>query len=146
VQMVGIDDWSLRRSQSYGTILVDLQSHRPIELLADRTAAAVLPWLKAHPDIDVVSRDRASAYADAAHKALPDAIQVADRFHVLKNLREHLQRFLERKRASLPFVEDTPLNKEPGRKRRISHTHCDLFFSSTAGGCFPDHTAAVPAR
>ncbi len=116
VQMVGIDDWSLRRSQSYGTILVDLQSHRPIELLADRTAAAVLPWLKAHPDIDVVSRDRASAYADAAHKALPDAIQVADRFHVLKNLREHLQRFLERKRASLPFVEDTPLNKEPGLK------------------------------
>jgi transposase len=83
VQMVGIDDWSMRRSQSYGTILVDLQSHRPIELLADRTAEAVLPWLKSHPDIDLVSRDRASAYADAAHKALPDAIQVADRFHIL---------------------------------------------------------------
>jgi transposase len=112
VPVLGIDDWSLRRSESYGTILVDLHSHRPIELLSDRTAEAVLPWLKSHPDIDIVSRDRASAYADAARKALPDAVQVADRFHVLKNLREHLQRFLERKRAYLPVVEDRPLKTE----------------------------------
>jgi transposase len=116
VHILGIDDWSLRRGDSYGTILVDLESHRPIDLLPDRTADAVKPWLKTHPEIDVVSRDRASAYADAAHQALPDAIQVADRFHVLKNLREHLQQFLERKRACLPLVVDTPLPPVTGRQ------------------------------
>jgi transposase len=64
VRVLGIDDWSMRRSESYGTILVDLESHRPIDLLADRTAEAVMPWLKTHPEIDVISRDRASSYAD----------------------------------------------------------------------------------
>jgi hypothetical protein len=72
------------------------------------------PGGSTHPEIDVVSRDRASAYAEAAHQALPDAIQVADRFHVLKNLREHLQQFLERKRACLPVVVDTLLHPVTG--------------------------------
>lgn len=109
VHVLGIDDFAMRRGDCYGTILVDLETHRPIELLADRTADAVLPWLRNHPEIDVVSRDRASAYAEAAKKAVPFATQVADRFHVLKNLREHLQTLLNRKHTCLPLVEDTPL-------------------------------------
>lgn len=77
--------------------------------MPDRTAEVVLPWLHAHPEIEVVSRDRASAYADAATKALPHATQVADRFHLCKNLREYLQQVLDRKRTCLPIVSDTPL-------------------------------------
>ena len=78
-------------------------------LLPDRTAKAVSPWLSKHAEIEVVSRDRASAYADAATKALPHATQTADRFHLCKNLREHLQQFLDRKPTCLPFLEDSHL-------------------------------------
>jgi transposase len=77
--------------------------------LPDRTAEAVLPWLNRHQEIDVVSRDRASAYADAVKRALPHAMQVADRYHLIQNLREHLPRFLDRKRTCLPEIEDIPL-------------------------------------
>jgi transposase len=113
VRILGIDDFSLRRGDRYGTILVNLETHRPLDLLPDRTADAVLPWLKSHPEIEVVSRDRASAYADAATKALPHATQTADRFHLCKNLREHLQQFLDRKRMCLPIVSDPSLKEVP---------------------------------
>ena len=106
---VGIDDFALRRGDCYGTILINLETHRPLDLLPDRTGDAVLPWLKNHPEIEVVSRDRAGSYADAVKRALPDAIQVADRYHLVQNLREHVQRVLDRKRTCLPLVEDTPL-------------------------------------
>ena len=79
--------------------------------MPDRTAEAVLPWLKSHPEIQVVSRDRAGTYADAVKRALPHATQVADRYHLIQNLRDHLQQFLDRKRACLPEVEDTPLRE-----------------------------------
>src|SRR5436305_4514238 len=113
VRVLGVDDFAMRRADCYGTLLVNLETHRPLDLLPDRTAKAVSPWLATHPDIEVVSRDRASAYADAATKALPHATQTADRFHLCKNLREHLQQFLDRKRTCLPFVEDTPLKGGP---------------------------------
>src|SRR5438105_1865605 len=109
VRVLGIDDFAIRRGDSYGTILVNLETGRPLDLLPDRTADAVLPWLASHQEIEVVSRDRASAYADAVKRALPHAIQVADRYHLVQNLREHLQRFLDRKRTCLPEVEDVPL-------------------------------------
>ncbi len=109
VRVLGIDDFALRRADCYGTILVNLETGRPLDLLPDRTADAVLPWLKRHQEIDVVSRDRASAYADAVKRALPHATQIADRYHLVQNLREHLQRFLDRKRTCLPQIEDIPL-------------------------------------
>jgi transposase len=109
VRVLGIDDFAIRGGDSYGTILVNLETGRPLDLLPDRTADAVLPWLASHQEIEVVSRDRASAYADAAKRALPHATQVADRYHLVQNLREHLQRFLDRKRTCLPEIEDIPL-------------------------------------
>jgi transposase len=109
VTVLGIDDFALRRGGTYGTILVNLETGQPLGLLPDRTADAVLPWLESHQEITLVSRDRASAYADAAKRALPQATQIADRYHLVQNLREHLQRFLDRKRTSLPEVEDIPL-------------------------------------
>jgi transposase len=109
VTRLGIDDFALRRADSYGTILVNLQTRRPLDLLPDRTAEAVKPWLASHREIQVVSRDRASAFADAVSQVLPHATQVADRYHLVQNLREHLQRLLDHKRSCLPFVEDTTL-------------------------------------
>ncbi len=78
---------------------------KPLDLLPDRTAEAVMPWLASQPEIQVVSRDRASAYADAVSRILPHATQVADRYH--------LQQFLDRKRTCLPEVEDIPLKEGP---------------------------------
>jgi transposase len=109
VRVLGIDDFAMRRGDSYGTILVNLETGKPLDLLPDRTAEAVLPWLASHQEIEVVSRDRASAYADAVKRALPHATQVADRYHLVQNLREHLQQFLDRKRTCLPEIEDIPL-------------------------------------
>ena len=106
VRVLGIDDFALRRGDSYGTILVNMETSKPLDLLPDRTAEAVLPWLKRHQEIEVVSRDRASAYADAVKRALPRALQVADRYHLVQNLRDHLQRFLDHKRTCLPVVEE----------------------------------------
>ena len=118
VTVLGIDDFAMRRGDKYGTILVNLETGKPLDLLPDRTAEAVLPWLESHQEIEVVSRDRASAYADAVKRALPHATQVADRYHLVQNLREHLQRFLDRKRTCLPEIEDIPLKavstSEPG--------------------------------
>ena len=94
--VVGIDDWALARGHKYGTIIVDLQRRCPIELLPERDAATVIPWLRMHPAIEVIARDRAGAYADAARTAAPDAQQVADRWHLLANLRDAMERLLLR--------------------------------------------------
>src|SRR5436305_1699053 len=109
VRVLGIDDFAMKRGDGYGTILVNIETSKPLTLLPDRTAEAVLPWLKCHSEIEVVSRDRASANADAVNRALPHATQVADCYHLVQNLREHLQQFLDRKRTCLPEIEDSPL-------------------------------------
>lgn len=109
VQKIGIDDFALRRGDCYGTILVNLETGKPLDLLPDRTSDAVFPWLVRHQEIDVVSRDRANGYADAIKRALPHATQIADRFHLCQNLREHLQTLLDRRHSCLPCVEDTSL-------------------------------------
>lgn len=115
---LGIDDFALRRGDIYGTILINAQTGKPLDLLADRTTAAVSPWLAGHPEIEVVSRDRANGYAEAISQVLPHATQVADRYHFVQNLRDHLQQFLDRKRTCLPFVEDIPVNTDQGSPGR----------------------------
>jgi transposase len=98
-RLVGIDDWAWCKGQRYGTIVVDLETSEVIDLLPDRDAATVGTWLAAHPGIELVSRDRASAYSQAATEAASQAQQVADRWHLLKNVREAIERLLERHQA-----------------------------------------------
>jgi len=112
-RQVGIDDFAWKKGDHYGTILVDLERHRPIDLLADRSADSVTAWLLAHPGVDLISRDRAGAYADAARRGAPKAVQVADRYHLVANLRDALQKLLDRKRTSLPTLEETTSVADP---------------------------------
>src|SRR5205085_1262471 len=94
---VGIDDFALRRGQRYGTIVVDHASGRVIDLLPDRTSETAAEWFRLHPSVQLVTRDRGDAYAKAAAEAVPNAVQVADRWHLLANAREALVRLLDRR-------------------------------------------------
>jgi hypothetical protein len=101
---LGVDDWAWKKGQTYGTILVDLEQHRIVDLLADRSADTLATWLQAHPGVEIISRDRGGSYAEGARRGAPDAVQVADRWHLLANLREALERLLTRGHAALPSV------------------------------------------
>jgi transposase len=135
VRNVGIDDFAFRRGCTYGTIIVDLETHQVLDLLPDRLAPTVIEWLQAHPQIEVISRDRGADYVLAATQGAPQATQVADRWHLIHNLSEFVYLFLARfsekvRKASslaLPTPEEPSLKKqeEPSprpvrrRKRRL---------------------------
>ena len=132
VRVAGIDDWSWRKGRTYGTIIVDLERREVVDVLADRTTTGTAEWLGQHPEVEIVSRDRCGVYAQGAREGAPQARQVADRFHLLQNLRETIETQLSRAdrstgRALLPESND----EDPatigcgsgGRRDAAAHRH-----------------------
>jgi transposase len=104
-KILGVDDFAFRKGRQYGTVLVDLERHQPIALLSDRKAETLAAWLREHPGIELVSRDRAVAYKSGITQGAPDALQVADRFHLVQNLGEVLEQVFCGYRPELKAVE-----------------------------------------
>src|SRR3954463_4124978 len=101
-RILGVDDWAWRRGQRYGTIICDLERRRVVDLLPDRTGETLASWLRQHgKGVVVVSRDRAGAYAEGIRAGAPQAIQVADRWHLMVNASEALRRVLDRHSGAL---------------------------------------------
>ncbi|MBB3648318.1 transposase [Rhizobium sp. BK619] len=102
--LIGIDDWAWRRNHRYGTIVCDLERRRPLSLLPDREPATAEAWLRQNPQVQIVARDRGGAYGLAAARALPDAVQVADRCHLMENAS---RAFLDAVRKSMRQIRKT---------------------------------------
>jgi transposase len=161
VRVAGIDDWAWKKGMTYGTVIVDLEQRRVVEVLADRSAASTAAWLNGHSEVEVVSRDRAGLYADGARQGAPQARQVADRFHLLQNFREAVERQLTRLgppiRRTAPSADDeqetdtpsTPRETEAERQqraRRGRHADRQAVFARIRALYDADRTAPEIAR
>jgi hypothetical protein len=138
IRVAGMDEWAWRKGTKFGTIVVDLERRRVVDLLADRAADRMADWFKQHPEVAIINRDRDGLYADAARQGAPQARRVADRFHLLKNLRETIARqlggFEAPIRESATEVEDDqhtpeqpPIDRRPGSPWERAMTHIVTF-------------------
>ena len=122
VKNVCVDDFALRKRFSYGTVMVDLDSHRIIDLIPTRNAEEVKNWLAEYPNIEVISRDGAPIYANAAKKSHPEVIQVSDRFHIIKVLTDVVTRYLIREfPARIEILEVSVYADEIRRLQNINN-------------------------
>lgn len=119
--VIGVDDFAYKKRHTYGTIIVSQKTHEPITLLDGRNGNTLRDWLKNNKNIKVVTRDRASAYAKVISEELPDAMQVADRFHLHQNLFEAIKKALNHElpaTVSIPHVEQSTAIEKPCKKNR----------------------------
>src|SRR5215211_177141 len=110
---IGLDEWAWRRGHHYGSIITDLETHRVLDLLPDRTVETVSAWLVQHPSVGIVCRDRFGPYADAARSGAPSAVQVADRFDLVDNLGDALIAYLQQQHMSLQAVAEDVARQQP---------------------------------
>lgn len=109
VRGLGVDDWALKKGQNYGTILIDLEKRRPIDLLPDRKKEMLQDWLQKHLGVEIVTRDRSFEYRLGIKAGAPQALQIVDRWHLIHNLREKLQEIL------LKLLKKTASEAESGQ-------------------------------
>jgi transposase len=121
--ILGVDDFAFRRGLNYGTLLIDWERHRVIDLLPDRTAETFATWLRAHPGVKWISRDRSGEYARGAQLGAPSAQQIMDRWHAIKNLREALERVVSRLSPRLSLREQHLSSTPFPRRKKARTTH-----------------------
>ena len=116
IKEIGVDDVAIRKGQTYATAIYDMKDHHLLALLDGRDGESFIEWLEKHPKITKVTRDRASAYASAINKILPECIQIADRFHILQNLIEHLKEIFKNELPSEIVIQDGKIADEPKKE------------------------------
>lgn len=140
IRFIGIDDWASKRRLRYGTLICDLETGEPLDLLPDRSVQTVCTWLEQHPTIEIISRDRSGEYATAAQKGAPQAQQVADRWHLLKNLSEYVAQFLAHHRSRNKPSKRTPPQKASAASVRREQD-ARLIHQLRQQGVSPEHIA-----
>ncbi len=131
VKMVCVDDFALRKRFSYGTVMINLENHRIVDMIPSRDTNVVCNWLKTFHNVEVISRDGAITYASAAINSHPDVIQISDRFHLIKGLSEVICKYIFREfpaRVEIPLTESVTdemkaLYNTANRSLRIKFAH-----------------------